>query len=1152
MRNRILLIMLMLMNITYSQNTNTSLGNVSMPNFTPPSPSAFEFTKYGDIPVNEFSGMINTSIPLYEYKAGNLTMSISLNYASSGVKVDQSATWTGINWVLRTGGLITRTINDLADEIPSQRIILNSVPLNSGADGSPEAIYITGILNSVMIFDTEADIFNFNFNGYSGSFFLDNNLVPTLVKNDSELKIEIVGTLSQSQAFIITSPDGVKYYFGGSNAIEFETGTSQTPCSSCGSATAYHLTKMEHPINGTILFDYETISGSAALIAKSQNYGIMTECTMGEINECTPFPPPPETYPEKTIITYTGAIRILKKIHSPSYNFFIEFITQNTNLANAQRILSKINIKKFVSETESVLIKDILLEYINSNSTNSKERFFLSKVSVSKDIAIQNNLNNKYDEYSFIYEDPLGLPDRLTYGQDYYGYFNGVTNNISSLPELNFHPFNSANYNFSAANRRVNFNYAIKGTLVKIIYPTKGYTEFEYEGTPVKEKSYTRYQGNASLSSTGANLSNNQVPRYDTELETQINFPPVFETQTVTIALNLSTDSECYENYHNKRVRLIITDVTPITLGTLPLPPTIFLQSLGMTTGNTVFKSFTFVQNRQYTVKVEFLNESVSCSSPFNTSFNFQLYSGYTIKDGKGIRIKKVTSRPSENETSSIKRFYYVPAQKVATYLNHENVSYEHIPRLLSYGMLNFRGKHKSGLGPVETQVCVWNFYTYQAYYTYINSNAVQNCFNVDDNQEVYKVVTISYGGDNFENGGTQKIFNRYSSDFGSIVTPLTLPQFETEFYRNRFYNKLNNNGTLSGEISQQIDFEKRNNTLYKKSQKDYFYDNPNENINKFYINLVGKEVYSQMEFQPGTDEGTISSNYFIKSFLTTSYNTKLKSVNEATYFSDCLVPEITNYNVFEVDTAFEQIPDDLSVKKLTTTQTYTYNNYRGLPTEVTTTTSNSGEINTTKNYYVNQNADMTGLTNAHVFAFAKLIAQNNVASPIQVEQYKNGDLLSTQRTLFKTWNNNPEMVLPEIIQTSKSDQPLEDRVLFTEYDAKGNPLVVSLKNGTKTKYFYNTNNQVIIKVENYTASLNMPDVPTYTDHNAFQALYPTTMISIYNYDAITNQIKTIIAPNGNRTFYEYDALHKLKYIRDKNQNIIQEFDQNYKPLIQN
>src|SRR5690242_2368877 len=62
------------------------------PNLLPPSPDAFSFTKYGTLPIGLNTGTVQFSLPIYTVKSGSLSHSISINYSSNGVKVDEMAT----------------------------------------------------------------------------------------------------------------------------------------------------------------------------------------------------------------------------------------------------------------------------------------------------------------------------------------------------------------------------------------------------------------------------------------------------------------------------------------------------------------------------------------------------------------------------------------------------------------------------------------------------------------------------------------------------------------------------------------------------------------------------------------------------------------------------------------------------------------------------------------------------------------------------------------------------------------------------------------------------------------------------------------------------------------------------------------------------
>ena len=88
-----------------------------IPEFSPPSPNAYQIGRFGQVPVNESTGAINYSIPLHTYKVGDITVPVTLNYSGNGVKVDQSSSLTGINWTLMAGGVIIREVRDREDKI---------------------------------------------------------------------------------------------------------------------------------------------------------------------------------------------------------------------------------------------------------------------------------------------------------------------------------------------------------------------------------------------------------------------------------------------------------------------------------------------------------------------------------------------------------------------------------------------------------------------------------------------------------------------------------------------------------------------------------------------------------------------------------------------------------------------------------------------------------------------------------------------------------------------------------------------------------------------------------------------------------------------------------------------------------------------------
>src|SRR5437879_4397707 len=82
----------------------------------PPSPTAYSFTKYGDIPVNMYTGAASVDIPIWTVKGVDLAAPVSLSYHGGGIKVQEEASWVGLGWNLSAGGSITRSVRGVHDE----------------------------------------------------------------------------------------------------------------------------------------------------------------------------------------------------------------------------------------------------------------------------------------------------------------------------------------------------------------------------------------------------------------------------------------------------------------------------------------------------------------------------------------------------------------------------------------------------------------------------------------------------------------------------------------------------------------------------------------------------------------------------------------------------------------------------------------------------------------------------------------------------------------------------------------------------------------------------------------------------------------------------------------------------------------------------
>ncbi|WP_406845314.1 DUF5977 domain-containing protein [Flavobacterium soyae] len=111
-----LLLILLFNNFSiFSQNYNSQIINPVPEKIFSASPDVMAFQKYNISEVNLYTGKTDVKIPIYEIISGNINISISLNYDSSGIKVDDRASSVGFGWVLNAGGNIIRIVNDVPD-----------------------------------------------------------------------------------------------------------------------------------------------------------------------------------------------------------------------------------------------------------------------------------------------------------------------------------------------------------------------------------------------------------------------------------------------------------------------------------------------------------------------------------------------------------------------------------------------------------------------------------------------------------------------------------------------------------------------------------------------------------------------------------------------------------------------------------------------------------------------------------------------------------------------------------------------------------------------------------------------------------------------------------------------------------------------------
>src|SRR4029079_11571256 len=80
------------------------------------SPNVASLGKFGEVPVNMFTGMPDISIPIHTMSYGRINVPITIRYHAASVKPAQQPGWVGSGWDLESIGTISRQVRGGLDE----------------------------------------------------------------------------------------------------------------------------------------------------------------------------------------------------------------------------------------------------------------------------------------------------------------------------------------------------------------------------------------------------------------------------------------------------------------------------------------------------------------------------------------------------------------------------------------------------------------------------------------------------------------------------------------------------------------------------------------------------------------------------------------------------------------------------------------------------------------------------------------------------------------------------------------------------------------------------------------------------------------------------------------------------------------------------
>lgn len=507
-----------------TSNTSPLSSTFSLADRTNPSLSAEgnASVRFKDIPVNLATGAMSLPIPIYTLSEGLVSVPITLDYNGSGMKNQDVASWTGANWSLNIGGMITRMVRGLPDEGLKNESSNYRGYYKFGFSGNG-----TSVDN-----DTEPDFFYLNINGatYKMVYRWDSEHSKFEFFPESDIKVIptfqfLSGntTVGKFVQFEVILPDGIHYFFGNDaieKTVEAEAGYIQSAGNYPGTTgfadfwndnaqtSVWYLTKIVSPYGQEINFEYDPVQYSYYRIA---DHGVDNTQTSQSV--C----PDPSDVVKEINRVFVSTISLAKIIgtntkievnqrtkvcgfeewgYSCEYedpsNPRIDLETWSRypqNSSNSKRLNEIMVMENTASPKDTLFYKfhyghffgannDLPAGYSESSSSlirvgfTHQRRLRLEKI----DFPDQTNVRFRYKGDASNYNGK----SRLDYGLDHWGYANGFTGNRSLtglIPKDSDYP----NCTAPTSNRDSDPAFGFYGSLDSVIFANRKTVAFEYE-----------------------------------------------------------------------------------------------------------------------------------------------------------------------------------------------------------------------------------------------------------------------------------------------------------------------------------------------------------------------------------------------------------------------------------------------------------------------------------------------------------------------------------------------------------------------------------------------------------------------------------------------------------------------------------------------
>lgn len=1137
------------------------------------SPESANLGRYGNVALNNATGQMNYSVPIYNIEVDGNSWPIALNYNYGGLILEGKPSLSGLGWNLSAYANITKETRGLPDGHSNGYYGSNNI--KEKIDSAVSDYLNDGVFNQTSFWDlknfsegrwdSEVDKYTVNIKGMSFSFKLrktdSGNYVPYYLSKHN-YKVEITEWLdsqfsnAEVAAFKVIDDSGIQYFFNKEHREQYiyDPGNPNSPFWE-DRTTAWLLSEIKYLNGQSILFKYRS---EHFFSYDFWAYGHEKDLDISEPGQ-NQGPGPNDTsygshFVQSWFLGYKEGIRqsemdrlILESIEFPQGS--IELLTTGVDY---ETLFSELKLK----DHKQRLVDHYKFEY-EGNRDNL--------ITITKN----DEIFYEFDYYSLnghsIIPEFMNSQNKRPHDQDYWRYYNNAGN--STAIDM---PFDG-----KQTNKLPNLVATRAGALHRIKYQTGGYTEVFYEQNEVKED----YDDNPTGNNQNQAFNQSFLINVDAKVDNNDRYASVRKTFNTPVRAAL---------YHKIRGNV--------------------------EHGNSIYLSILRIGDVPAT-------DYSACysSDPANIP-----YYPIAIEDAR----KKV--RPSDDDCPLIT--YPNPIIAPSLLIEHDpdnhcawfpgsgddfSESMGCVDQKTINANDSSRGDFWIPPGTYQFKIEVKHLF-YDKLYGEIGMRWFDPT--VSNGGEIPEFINTKVGGirvatiiDYNENGERTNIKHYdYNDDDGFSTGRLNqTPYFKNEhlWHHNRdgqswthkldeyllnSYTALNrNHGTpvLYSRIKTHNTKKLSNSTVYPNGYTIKEYALPIEELNDDYPRVPKGQDISKATpsntFIKDTDDESVSSNsrtyyprrelYLPLNYYSAEITESLdkhtdnnfnhpwsfkyykKLENDVNWDCDCYnagphtlnsesdlvlkdLHAIKLYKDIDIEKVLDKEED--RTQGLSLEKNYDYDALSGLFLKKIKTINSDGEETVTEFDYPNEVSEpqYTGMVN-----------RNQLTTPVVQRVLENGELISKQKTNFTLLNNGYR---PYEILAAKGNTDLKREINFN-YNSKGqiNQKVNNEGASPYTSYLWGYNQTVpIAKIDNATYTEVLNNLPvTYnalqslegpnlrTALNSLRSSLPGAQVTSYTYSPLIG-VFSITDPKNETVFYNYDDLNRLEFIKDKDEKILKEY----------